>query len=256
MKQQPDNLFREKLQGFEKTAPPSAWNRIASGLGRKENSFPWLRAAAAVAILVVAAIIIARLQTGRSDNLATSDRNEAGKEKTTGTSTAPENKGAKEKEQKSTAREELKQSRPVKKPAAKPAEKKKKQALPPSAFVSDNNIAAFDPDQAVVPIESIVADDSHLTKLDTTKTALDETTTISTRVTLVYSAEEVNEKYLDKKSLEEATDESKKQSTLKNLLSKAYALKHNQDPLGELRQKKNEILALNFRNEKQRSQNR
>jgi hypothetical protein len=42
---------------------------------------------------------------------------------------------------------------------------------------------------------------------------------------------------------------------LRKLLDKAYDLKHNQDPLGDLRQKKNEIFALNFKNDKQRSEN-
>jgi hypothetical protein len=63
-------------------------------------------------------------------------------------------------------------------------------------------------------------------------------------------------KYLDKKSLAQATSGEKKPSTLRKLLDKAYDLKHNQDPFGDLRQKKNEILALNFRSEKQRSQNK
>jgi hypothetical protein len=40
------------------------------------------------------------------------------------------------------------------------------------------------------------------------------------------------------------------------LLKKANNLTSNQDPLGELRQKKSEILALNFKNDKQRGQNK
>ena len=40
------------------------------------------------------------------------------------------------------------------------------------------------------------------------------------------------------------------------LLKKANDLKNNHDPMGELRQKKNEILALNFKGEKQRGQNK
>jgi hypothetical protein len=38
-------------------------------------------------------------------------------------------------------------------------------------------------------------------------------------------------------------------------LQKASDLKSNQDPFGDLREKKNEILALNFKNEK-RGQNK
>jgi hypothetical protein len=60
---------------------------------------------------------------------------------------------------------------------------------------------------------------------------------------------------LDKKALAQATSEEKKSSTFKKLLKKANDLKSNQDPFGDLREKKNEILALNFRNEK-RGQNK
>jgi hypothetical protein len=74
-------------------------------------------------------------------------------------------------------------------------------------------------------------------------------------VTLIFNAEQVNEKFLNKNSIVEATPEEKKPSTLRKLLDKAYDLKHNQDPLGDLRQKKNEIFALNFKNDKQRSEN-
>jgi hypothetical protein len=74
-------------------------------------------------------------------------------------------------------------------------------------------------------------------------------------ITLVFTADEADG-YLDKKALTEATSDDKKPSTLKKLLKKAHDLKNNQDPLGELRQKKNEILALNFKSEKERGQNK
>jgi hypothetical protein len=64
-----------------------------------------------------------------------------------------------------------------------------------------------------------------------------------------------SEKYLDKVALAEATSDEKKPSTFQKLLKKADDLKNNQDPFGELRQRKNEILALNFKNEK-RGQNK
>ncbi len=74
-------------------------------------------------------------------------------------------------------------------------------------------------------------------------------------ITLVFTAEEVDE-YLVKKEIAKATSDGKKTSTLMKVLKKASNLKNNQDPLGELRQKKNEILALNFKSEKQRGQNK
>jgi hypothetical protein len=61
--------------------------------------------------------------------------------------------------------------------------------------------------------------------------------------------------YLKKNAEGEATSGSRKTSTLKRVLQKASELKNNdQDPFGDLRQMKNEILALNFKSEKQREQ--
>jgi hypothetical protein len=74
-------------------------------------------------------------------------------------------------------------------------------------------------------------------------------TAAASGVTLSYTTEDVST-YLNKNIDDEATDDDKKQSTLKKLLHKANDLKTNQDPFGDLRQRKNEILALNFKNDK------
>ena len=75
-------------------------------------------------------------------------------------------------------------------------------------------------------------------------------------ITLVFTAQEVDEKYLKKKNaVAEATSEEKETSTWRKVLDKAHDLKHNQDPLGDLRQKKNEILALNFKTNEQSHEN-
>ena len=68
-------------------------------------------------------------------------------------------------------------------------------------------------------------------------------------LTLTYSVEQVSG-YLVKNDEPQATPDDEKPSTLKKLLHKANDLKTNQEPFGDLRQKKNEILALNFMNEK------
>src|SRR5688500_10671295 len=48
MNQQPDKLFREKLENFSKGAPASAWNRIETGLDKKNNKGLWLKVAASI----------------------------------------------------------------------------------------------------------------------------------------------------------------------------------------------------------------
>jgi hypothetical protein len=89
-----------------------------------------------------------------------------------------------------------------------------------------------------------------------TQSAVAQVVNKPSHVSIVITSTEADEKYLDKKSLADATSEEKKSSTLRKLLDTAYDLKNNQDPFGDLRQKKNEILALNFKSEKQRSQNK
>jgi hypothetical protein len=81
-----------------------------------------------------------------------------------------------------------------------------------------------------------------------------ETKEKASGITLTITVDEAN-KYLDKNALAQATSEERKSSTFKKLLKKANDLKSNQDPFGDLREKKNEILALNFKNEK-RGQNK
>ena len=70
--------------------------------------------------------------------------------------------------------------------------------------------------------------------------------------TIVITAAEANAKYLNQQYVADATPENKKSSKLRNLFEKAQDL----DPIGEIRQFKNEVLALNFRNEKKGERNR
>ena len=76
----------------------------------------------------------------------------------------------------------------------------------------------------------------------------------SSSITITITAEET-EKYLDKNAIAEATSKERKSSTFKKLLKKADELTSNQDPFGDLRGKKNEILALEFKNDR-RGQNK
>src|SRR5688572_18703386 len=58
MNQQPDKFFREKLEGFQKTAPSLAWERIEAGLDKKNNKGLWLKIAAALLLLAVASFVL------------------------------------------------------------------------------------------------------------------------------------------------------------------------------------------------------
>ncbi len=67
---------------------------------------------------------------------------------------------------------------------------------------------------------------------------------------LVYTAEEVNQKYLRQQPEEDATSAEKKSSRIQMLMRVANNLKNSDNGLGDLRQMKDEIFALNFIDEK------
>lgn len=256
MNQQPDKLFREKLEGFHKPAPTAAWNKIEAGLQKKNNKVIWFRVAAALLLIAVAAFLIWTTQSAPAEQVA----NKAKSKKIV--------EPAKQSQDQPAAPEQtFIQPEQHKEPVAQTKIKKVKRnnknhpstPQPEQQPViveapSDIELVSFIPD-AINEIDSAI-DETPITEATVIATTTEEEVKKGeeSRV-LVFSVEEVDSKYLDKEALAKATSAQKKSSTFRKLLNKAYDLKNNQDPFGELRQKKNEILALNFKSEK-RSQNK
>ncbi|MFZ6010264.1 MAG: hypothetical protein ACOYXT_07925 [Bacteroidota bacterium] len=271
MNQQPDKLFRVKLEGYQKTAPSAAWSRIESKLDKKNDRTLWLKIAAALLLLASVAIFLwtSQFNEKSAPALASQKNNnkqqpvEQPKQHATKQESQPALAEKREVPRVNNIKENNKETanpQPEKRPESKDPERTiEKIDHPQDIVVAENNVTVTE----VSEVESVIMQKEELPAVAQTSDAVGENVTEKenvteekSNVTLVYSAEEVNEKYLNKKSLAEATTGEKKPSTLRKLLDKAYDLKHNQDPFGDLRQKKNEILALNFKNEKQRSQNK
>lgn len=264
MDQQPDKLFREKLEGFQKKPLPAVWERVEKNLNKKNSKLLWLKVAAA--ILLTATVSIFLVITPRN----TFNTQIVSKEKEQPRTNKAEKRNT-EVLTDSLQPEKVEEAKRAPKVAGRKKSKKKfeqkAQTLgervknePPSAFASDHTVAVIqkpNPEtdsKETLPVKKDKAET--LTSSDDQAPMAQSIKKKESGVTLIYTVAEVNEKYLDKKALADATAENKKASTLRKLLDKAHDLKHNQDPLGELRQRKNEILALNFKNDKQRSQHR
>lgn len=246
MNQQPDKLFREKLENYHKPVSANAWNRVENKLDKKNNKAFWLKIAASIIILAIAAVLLWPMKTNEGQpQLITKkpvekkiqpQQNVSVPEKTT--IAAPDTQEAK----KSTVKS------PAKKKLSIPKVETPARDITTSeiivAEIQEEKISPVNDNAQSKLVETIAVDRPEIEKEE------------KAGITLIYTAEEIDEKYLDKKALAEATLDDKKPSTLRKLLDKAYDLKHNQDPFGDLRQKKNEILALNFKSEKQRSQNK
>lgn len=248
MNQQPDKLFRDKLEHFQKPVSENAWSRIENNLDQKKSPFLILKIAAVLAVVIGLGWWL------MMDNTADTTRQadvRTTKPKQIEKSVIPPVELPSEK---ATPLAEAK-PKPIKAkaPGIKRNNTPSHQSIPKEKngnyvqrqFENTSSVAETEPQQNIIKDETNVVTESEQNSVRISGN------------TLVLSADEVNAKYLHHENLQEqATSENKKPSTLQRLLNKVNDLKNNQDPLGELRQKKDEILALNFRGEKQRNQNR
>lgn len=241
--QQPDNFFRQKLHNYQKPAPQGAWKKIESALEKKtQPKFVWWKVAA-VFFLIAGAAYILWFNNSDTDQLPLAR--------------------AEEKPTQIPEKSELtKPEKPVEDKMTGADENKEPEAIRPQQ--SEKRIPRPNNEKVKTP----VAIDSHpvLAKEDDIIPELPSNETVShtvenletqvnkSTITLTFSSEETSQ-YLNKNSLAEATSNEKKPSSLKKFLKKANDLKSNQDPFGDLRERKNEILALNFKNDK-RGQNK
>jgi hypothetical protein len=255
MNQQPDKLFREKLEGFQRPAPASAWDKIEKNLDNKKPIALWWKIAASLLLIAVAAYILWPKNSQSSE--------------------APIAK----------AKDEETKSLPVPKEDKVNKEEKVDDASPssvqtpvvPSESIQKNSVSRIDKQKGqpkekiekpeIKVEESVANNETPLNevipvlenKIQHTEVAVAEqnATTEKTdeRITLIVSVDEAN-KYLTKNKNTEATSDDKKTSSLRKLLKKASDLTNDQRPLADLRQKKDEILALNFDSKKQRGQNK
>jgi hypothetical protein len=263
MNQQPDKLFREKLEDFSKPAPASAWDRIEAGLDKKNSKRGlWWKVAASLLLLAVAGYIL--WSSTRNNTISPSPSSIARKSESIPSTTSPAKEEAPDiipqqavdpvinQSQKTDAVTPLKKGAPSIEQKTDNKIKREEKYIPP-ASTSPTEATQELFAETEVPQEKI-AEPSHAETTDVVIAQQERVVLIQSSITLVFSAEETNS-YLNKNVSGEATDDEEKPSTFKKLLKKAQDLKNNQDPVGELRQKKNEILALNFKNEK-RGQNK
>jgi hypothetical protein len=250
MKQQTDKFFRDKLGQHQLTPPPSAWDRIDAGLSKKNRPVAfWLKIAASFLIVATAAYVLWPGEKKNDPAIAnesnTPIQNDSTKKQKdislptiapeSSEKRVAENKPKEAKEKKSNLTSSKKES----------ADKVEEKIQNPSA----NQTPVVEEERAPQVIDNApeVIQPNAIAKVEEEKVAPNEK---SIKITINASE---SEKFLDKNSLAQATPGEKKTSTLKKLLDKA----EDMDPFGDLRQKKNEILALNFKSEKnQRGQNK
>lgn len=250
MSDQPDKLFREKLYGYERPVPARAWSQVSANL-KGARSAVWWRSVAAITLFCVAGLAIYPLSRRSQSEIAQPVTKPADETASPLVMQRPENKQdpRKEAHKPAVTPPALSEAQPVKKttPVGQTSP-----AMPPSKK-ADNIVDDLPMSDSPAP-EPV----AHIDQIPHTPTEqIHDQVDASTRkhVTIVFTAAEVNEKYLSKTHQADATSGDQETSRLKNMLEKAYDLTHNQDPIGDLRQKKNEILAMNFRKPRPNTEN-
>lgn len=246
MNQQPDKLFKDALENHQRQAPVIAWSRIESGLNKKKSKPGWLSIAASLLfILTLTATIwwFVRQEAPSSKKIITQNQitPDPVKESEQQKEILPQNSSvppALAEHSKAQILSSAETSTQVSVPKEKQVTQEKPMEEVPGSGIPEQ-VEINEPSELI----SITAVN------DTVEQYIEEVSR-KDNYKIVLEASEVNEKYLNKKSLAQATDDSKKTSTLKKVLDKAYDLKHDQDPFGELRQMKNEILALNLQGDR------
>jgi hypothetical protein len=234
MKPQPDNLFHSKLKEFKQVPPPMVWENIEHGLNEKSKRFYYSKIAAAVLFIMISVgIVLTKIQSGENPQPIASNLPDK--------KLAVESPDIAQIESKEHATD-LALTAPPKKKSTKTAQKKK--ASDRASESGSMPISA----KALPELVSLERDSAAAHILPQREPNLAYKPE-STSVTIVITAEQTKE-YLKESATSEATPGLEKTSTLKKLLKKASDLSTNQDPFGELRQKKNELLALSFRAEK------
>lgn len=239
MKQPTDSFFRERLEQHSMPAPVNAWSRIEKEMNVAQPTYFLWKVAAAILLLLVS---IALLLPGRITQ----------QESSTLSLVTPAAQTPVQKEKVSAVKKES----PLSIEATEHSEKNTRQIKPVSKTISTSQLHVAEEttliEEVTLEQEQAIAIASATDLPTETIEVLPEksvqplsSSVLEERTTIVIAASEVNQKYLRASAADQATRETETTSSFRKLIDKAAAFKNNSSGLAELRQKKNELLAVN-----------
>lgn len=251
MREQPDKLFREKLYGHQHSVSPDAWKRVSQNLRNKRQRTLLFRVAAAVLLLATGTLLIYPSVTNNTAEQVTASKSE----KTP--PTTPDRRAAEpaNKMERPAGNDNLADNTNSRPRTDRPQRVQKSDSQKISGTkVTRDTLPAPAPLSPPQPVENVPGNIREKSEDSATGQML-ASTAPRKPVTIIFTAEEVNQKYLAKAPGTEATSEAESPSGLRKLLDKAQDFTQNQDLMGSLRQMKDEIFAMNFRGDRQSPQN-
>lgn len=225
MTSQPDQFFREKLENFQRPAPAGAWDRVEKNLSRPSAKIIWLRAAAGIALLATAAMLVWPSGKSTEPVAARTEKNQP--------TVIPSD----------TIKTHLANQEHVTAVPAKETNTQLQKTNPIHISSPVANVEKSSQPSVTIPNDSIHVITSQPQEL-IAEVATPNVSQPSN--TIVYTANEVQAKFLKKKLSPEATPENKDASGIQKLIGLAYAAKNSAGGIADLRQKKDDLFALNF----------
>jgi hypothetical protein len=241
---QPDKLFKERFSDYERQAPASAWERIESNLDRPNYKGLWMKVAAGLALLAIAAIAWYATSHESLQN------NEDLTKKEVSTQPEKETQYPVVDQQTNSPTETQSLSFEETPALAERSSKESKRIRNESSIKSlnknpeESNERPTDIEMQDLMVEPLALNPEIVNNENSSAITVVQSNTNSH--VIIYTAEEVNERFL-KKNSDNATSDEKKPSGIQRLITIAADLKNTEGGFGELREKKNEILALNFK---------
>lgn len=237
-----DQLFRNKLTGHVIKPEVSAWNRIEKNIAKKNNGWKtWLRAAS-VLLIVGASVIVWKLTNNKPTE------NQQPSITANDTVAEPTDKNKQD-------TEVIVNEKPVVADVSPKRDSKKKNTAEPKALAKNNTVASVvaDKDARSTPIAEenklvaeVVETQSPL-MIEEPQENKSRLADNDVAMVVVYTLEMPS-------NIDEAPKEKK--SGLKRVLDLAREARSTENPIGELRQAKDELLAFDFGREKEKRNNR
>ncbi len=250
----PDKLFRQGLEDYQKPAPGSAWERIESGLDKKNHKSPWFKIAATLLLLMVASFVI--WQLNEADTAVATELQEIGSRRQEAVNSRQSSVDSSQlnsivERSRNNQLDVVKKNLPVvERSRNEPSRNSRQSAVhsPQSSVGIQTSVAPDESQLAAIPeadktsTELTAVSQGEITK----EISIADAASDSKRTNITYTAEEVNEKFLKKESTPQATPEKKNTSGLQKVIDLALDLKNEGSVLGDIREKKNEWLSFNI----------
>lgn len=224
---QPEKIFREKLENYQRSAPYTAWDRIEKNLDAKNHKLIWLKIAAGILMLVIAGYMFWTNQSvPPSPSVAIIQEPVRNRVENSSPEKVVEIDVIKTPEEKVITTAPTVRVRP-------------KETIP--QIVQIHTMV----ENETIPIQGENLITSNQADIRKAETEVNESMVMQKSTVITYTADEVNAKFLRKKSEPEVV-QHETSTGIQKIADVAISIKNNDKGIGDLRQMKDEILTLDF----------